>query len=118
MLAEQSFPGLNDPKRITRFLIFAIHWRVTAALVGNEHDSQAVFAWFDNLYVVLLLCSRVNDVALGGYGKPEQLMLISIPRVIGIFNFENVANNVRVVRIQTVKLCAKGVYLLPSNGFG
>jgi len=44
-------------------------------------------------------------------------MLISIPREIGILNFEDVTNDVRIVRIQTLKLCTKCVYLLPRDGF-
>ena len=44
-------------------------------------------------------------------------MLFSIPRFIAVLNFENVANDIRIVRIQTIKLCTKRVYLLPSYGF-
>jgi hypothetical protein len=42
MFAEQPFPSLNDPTGIIGFLIFAIDWRIAAALVGNHQELRAV----------------------------------------------------------------------------
>jgi hypothetical protein len=45
-----------------------------------------------------LISSNLSGSSSISYRKSEQLMLISIPRVIAILNFENVANDVRIVR--------------------